>query len=56
MKNNKERRTEQLSVRFTPPEYEVFRKLCHLEFRPGMASVARELVLEWMEKNKKKLK
>jgi hypothetical protein len=45
----------QVSVRLEPKDFEDFNKLCHLEFSQ-MAPVARQLILEWIDKNKKKLK
>lgn len=45
----------QVSVRLDPKDFEDFHKLCHLEFSQ-MASILRKLILEWMEKNRKKLK
>lgn len=45
----------QVSVRLEPKDYQDFNKLCHLEFSQ-MATIARELLLEWIDKNRKKLK
>lgn len=45
----------QISTRLEPQDYEDFRKLCYLEYS-RMASITRGLILEWVDKNKKKLK
>jgi hypothetical protein len=45
----------QVSVRLDPKDYIDFNKLCHMEFSQ-MAPIARRLILEWIEKSKKKLK
>lgn len=45
----------QVSVRLEPKDYIDFNKLCHMEFSQ-MATIARGLILEWIEKNRKKLK
>jgi len=52
---NKENHKIQLTTRLDKEEFEMFRKLCFMEFRQ-MADVARELLQAWIEKNKKKLK
>lgn len=48
-------KSTQVSVRLEPQDYEDFNKLCHMEFSQ-MATVGRELLLEWIDKNRKKLK
>lgn len=47
--------TQKLSVRMSIEEYRNFKKLCHLEFSQ-MATIARGLIQDWIDKNKKKLK
>ena len=44
---------KQVSFRLTEDEYKEFNKACHLEFSQ-MASIVRGLVLDWMEKKRKK--
>lgn len=48
-------RSSQVSVRLEPKDYEDFDKLAHLEFS-RMATIARNLILEWISKRKKKLR
>jgi hypothetical protein len=50
-----EKKVRKFSVRLTEEEYEIFNKLCHLRF-DQMAPVARRLIQEWIEKNRKKMK
>lgn len=45
----------QVSVRLEPQDYLDFKKVCHLEYSQ-MATVARGIILDWLEKHKKKLK
>lgn len=45
----------QISTRLDPDDYMSFKKLCYMEFSP-MSVIARRLILDWVEKNKKKLK
>lgn len=45
----------QISTRLEPKDYEDFKKLCHLEYSQ-MATITRDLILDWLDKNRKKLK
>lgn len=45
----------QISTRLEPKDYQDFKKLCHLEYSQ-MATITRGLLLEWIDKNRKKLK
>jgi hypothetical protein len=45
----------QISTRLEPKDYADFKKLCHLEYSQ-MATITRSLVLEWLDKHRKKLK
>lgn len=47
--------TQMVSVRLEVRDYDTFKKLCHTEFSQ-MATIARGLILEWVEKHKKRLK
>lgn len=48
-------RSSQVSVRLEPEDYEEFDKLAHLEFS-RMATIARGLILEWIQKKRKQKK
>ena len=51
----KDSMSTQVSVRLDPKDYDIFKKLAHTEYSQ-MATIARELIVDWIEKNKKKLK
>lgn len=45
----------QIATRVAPEKYNEFKRLCHSEFRQ-MADVTRQLIEDWMEKKKRRLK
>ena len=55
MIGKRDEQKKQVSLRLTEKEYAEFKRQCHMEFSE-MATIARKLALEWMEKNRKNMK
>jgi hypothetical protein len=46
--------TQQVSARLEKSFYEDFNRLCHMQCS-GMAPIIRQLIIDWIEKNRNKL-